>query len=130
MSYCDWNELVDEWKKSISKLSDIIGEQVNIASVPGGYFSNKVAKAASACGIRVLFTSEPIKKIYYVDKCLVLGRYTLLRGMSPRISAGLSSRSKSLYQIKQYLYWNIKKSAKLIGGRHYLTIRKLILRIR
>lgn len=130
MSKCNWNELENEWRKSIIKLSDIIGEQVCIASVPGGYFSDNVAKAASACGIRALFTSEPIKKAYFLDKCLVLGRYTLLRGMSPSISGALTSDGISLHQMKQYLLWNIKKVAKSTGGNHYLTIRERILRRR
>ncbi len=127
MSKCSWNELEKEWRKSIIKLSDIIGEQVSIASVPGGYFSNNVAKAASACGIRALFTSEPIKEVYYVDKCLVLGRYTLLRGMSPGVSGALASDDISFHQVKQYLLWNTKKVAKSIAGNHYLAIRKRIL---
>jgi len=128
MAHCDWNEMVDEWRKSVSLLSDIVGEEVTVASVPGGYFSNKVAQAASNCGIRALFTSEPNKKAYYTDKCLVLGRYTLLRGMSPRVSVGFASSKTSSHQIRQYLDWNVKKAAKAIGGRHYVTIRELLLK--
>jgi peptidoglycan/xylan/chitin deacetylase (PgdA/CDA1 family) len=126
MSKCNWHELENEWRKSITKLSDIIGDQVTTASVPGGYFSKDIAKTASACGIRALFTSEPIKNAYYIDNCLVLGRYGLLRGMSPSVSASLASDDISLCQMKQYLLWNMKKVAKLIGGNYYLAIRERI----
>jgi hypothetical protein len=108
----------------ISTLSEIIQEKVDIASVPGGYFSRNVAKAASIAGIRALFTSEPVKKTYYIDNCLVLGRYTLLRGMPPAVSAGLSSESLSQVQIKQYLIWQIKKIFKTIGGKYYIRFRR------
>lgn len=128
MSRCSWTDLEYEWTQSITRLSDILGEQVSVASVPGGYFSSNVAKAASACGIRALFTSEPIKRAYYVDQCLILGRFTLLRGMSPSISAALASDQVSFNQIKQFLLWNTKKFAKSIGGKHYLAFRKLLLR--
>ncbi len=127
MSACSWNELENEWSKSIIELSNIIGEQVRVASVPGGYFSNSVAKAASACGIRALFTSEPIKEAYFVDNCLVLGRFSLLSGMPPSVSKALASDNISFHQVKQYLLWNAKKVAKSIGGNHYLSIRKRIL---
>ncbi len=130
MSSCSWTELESEWKQSIAKLSDTIGEQVTVASVPGGYFSSEVAKAASACGIRALFTSEPVKKAYYVDECLVLGRFGLQRGMSPSVSGALASNHTSFRQIEQYLHWNTKKLAKSIGGRHYLAIRKRVLKRR
>lgn len=128
MARCDWNKLVDEWGKSIALLSDIVGEKVSVASVPGGYFSRKVAQAASQCGIRALFTSEPVKKAYYVDSCLVLGRYTLFRVMPPRVSVGFSSTKISSHQVKQYLHWNAKKAAKALGGRHYIAIREFILK--
>lgn len=127
MSSCNWTELENEWRQSILRLSDITGEEVSVASVPGGYLSNDVAKAASACGIRALFTSEPIKRAYYVDKCLVLGRFTLLRGMRPCVSGALASEKISSSQMKQFLLWNTKKFAKSVSGKHYLAIRRRIL---
>jgi len=127
MSKCSWDELENEWTKSIMELSDILGEQVSAASVPGGYFSKHVAKAASKCGIRALFTSEPIKKAYFVDNCLVLGRFTVLSGMQPLVSMSLASNNISYHQVRQYLFWNAKKVAKSIGGNQYLKIRKCIL---
>ena len=127
MASCSWEKLMEEWKKSIGILSDIIGETVDVASVPGGYFSRMVAETASACGIRALFTSEPIKKCYYVGNCLVIGRYTLMRGMMPVRAVGLSKKNLTRQQINQYLYWNIRKVAKVLGGRYYLTGRKILL---
>lgn len=127
MSYCGWDELMSEWGKSVDKLSSITGEKVDTASVPGGYFSNEVARAASACGIKALFTSEPVKRAFRVDDCLVLGRYTLFRGMPPDISAALSSESLSADQIKQYVNWNFKKAAKKIGGKYYVGMRSFVL---
>lgn len=127
MSKCSYDELQQEWGRSVARLSDILGEQVTVASVPGGYFSRNVARAASACGIRVLFTSEPVKNAYYVDQCLVLGRYTLVRDMPPGVSGALCSDAPSFQQARQYLLWNTKKLVKAVGGSHYATVRERLL---
>lgn len=130
MSHCGWDELIDEWGRSVGVLSDILGEPVDTASVPGGYFSKQVARAASKCGIKALFTSEPVKNVYRVDNCTVIGRYSLLGNMLPSVSAGLSSDNLTATQFKQYLYWNVKKTAKTLGGTYYNTMRRSLLRAR
>jgi peptidoglycan/xylan/chitin deacetylase (PgdA/CDA1 family) len=116
----------EEWTKSVLILSDILGEQVDVASVPGGYYSPVVARTASASGIRTLFTSEPTARLHDVDGCLVIGRYSVLRGMSPAVVAAIASGSASP-RLRQTLYWNAKKTAKFLGGETYLKVRRLII---
>jgi peptidoglycan/xylan/chitin deacetylase (PgdA/CDA1 family) len=127
ISLCTWADLLDEWHRSVSRLSDLVGEQVTVASVPGGYFTNDVARAASLCGIRALFTSEPVKKCHMVDDCLVLGRFMVSRGMSPSAVAALCSTAGTSVQAKQYVLWNLKKAAKFVGGKYYLKVRTHLL---
>jgi hypothetical protein len=116
----------EEWTKSVLILSDILGEQVDVASVPGGYYSPVVARTASASGIRTLFTSEPTARLHDVDGCLVIGRYSVLRGMSPAVVAAIASGNASP-RLRQTLYWNAKKTAKFLGGTTYLKVRRLII---
>ncbi len=122
MSNFGYDILVSEWTRSIQILSDIIGEPVRLASLPGGSYSLKVARAASQAGIRALFTSEPRKRTWRVDDCLVLGRYTVYRGMPPCVSAGFA-QDWAMPQLKQYLWWNTKKAAKTLGGPLYMKLR-------
>lgn len=127
MSHCSQEELTDEWTRSIKILSDILGEQVDTASVPGGYYSNRVGETAAAGGVRVLFNSEPTTAVHAVSGCLVVGRYNILRGMPPSVSGDLvsvHSRARS----RQWLYWNFKKIAKRVAGRPYLSARQWLLR--
>lgn len=63
MSLCDDEILADEWARSVEMLSELLGEKVDTASVPGGYYSRRVAEAAAAAGIRILFNSEPTTRI-------------------------------------------------------------------
>jgi peptidoglycan/xylan/chitin deacetylase (PgdA/CDA1 family) len=127
MSHCSREQLTGEWSISVKILSDILGEHVDSASVPGGYYSKRVAETAAASGIRVLFNSEPTTKIHSVCGCLVVGRYNIFRGMPPGLSGDLvSAHSKG--RSRQWLYWNLKKIAKRIAGRPYLAARQVLLR--
>ena len=107
-------------------MEDILGEPVSVASVPGGSYSRPVARAAASVGIRALFTSEPTIKFHKVDGCLVLGRYTLWRGMPAEIAAALVA-GKTAPRLKQFFTWNAKKAAKILGGEHYLWLRRALL---
>ena len=127
MSHCSTEELTDEWTRSIRILSDILGEQVDTASVPGGYYSNRVGETAAAAGVRVLFNSEPTTAVHAVLGCLVVGRYNIFRGMPPDVSGELVS-VHSEARSRQWLYWNFKKIAKRIAGRPYLAVRQWLLR--
>ncbi|MFT4548965.1 MAG: peptidoglycan/xylan/chitin deacetylase (PgdA/CDA1 family) [Verrucomicrobiales bacterium] len=127
MSECGREELLSEWGRSTELLGEILGEPVDVASVPGGYFSTPVARAAAASGIRFLFTSEPTKAAYDVDGCLVLGRYTLLRGMATETAADFAGSRLTAAQLKQALLWKVKKLVKKVGGSGYLAVRRRIL---
>ena len=123
MSYCSWEKMIDEWGESVKILSDILGEQIIVASVPGGYYSQKIARAAYVVGIRALFTSEPITKCHYLNGCLVLGRYSIRRWTSSETAAAISS-GKVIPRVNQWLFWELLKIAKSFGGKFYLRIRK------
>ena len=115
-----------EWTASLTHLTDILSEPVKVASVPGGYYSRRVARAAAAAGIEVLFNSEPTAAAAAVDGCLVLGRYVVKRGMGPEWAAGFAAGHRSP-RWKQAALWNAKRLAKLLGGGAYLKLRETIL---
>ena len=108
-------------------LSEILGEPVDTASVPGGYYSNRVGETAADAGIRVLFNSEPTTAVHDLRSCLIIGRYNIFRGTPPGVSADLVS-VRSRARSRQWLYWNFKKIAKKVAGRPYLAARQLLLR--
>lgn len=126
MSHLDTQDLVREWSESARRLASILGEEVRTASVPNGYYSREVARAASLAGIRLLFTSEPTVRIERVDDCVVLGRYTVHRKMSATLTARLAA-DELLPRSCQAAVWNAKKLAKRVCGKYYLTLRTRIL---
>ena len=127
MSQCSREQLLQEWTTSVQILSDILGEQVDTASVPGGYYSNLVGQTAAAVGVRVLFNSEPTTKVRHIFGCVLVGRFNIFRATPPILSGKLVSR-KSKARLQQWLFWNSKKIVKTIAGRPYLAARQFLLR--
>lgn len=115
-----------EWRQSVGYLSGLFGVPIEVASVPGGFYSRKVAQAAAAAGIRYLFTSEPTVHTHQVDGCLVLGRYTLWRDMPPTHAVALAVGADSARQ-RQWLSWNLKKPLKRWARPVYRLVRRHLL---
>ena len=125
ISSCSTVELRNEWVESCKILSEIIGQPVTTASVPGGFYSLDVARAASKAGIKVLFNSEPTTTMFDVEGMLVLGRYNIYRGMSSGDAALLVS--SPVRRWRQTAFWNMKKVAKVVAGPIYKAVRHRIL---
>jgi peptidoglycan/xylan/chitin deacetylase (PgdA/CDA1 family) len=126
MSACSWADLVLEWQESVDALGEILGEPVRVASVPGGYYSPKVARAAALAGIEALFTSEPTASIRRIDGCLVFGRYVVKKNVSAATASALASGAR-LPRYRQLAAWNAIKAAKIAGGTAYPKIRRRLL---
>ena len=118
-----WDELKREWSDSVQVLSDLLGEPVRIASLPGGQYSRAVAATAAAAGIQALFTSEPTTRCAEKDGCLILGRYAIQRGTSPQVAAAMAM-GQGLSRYQQWLWWELKKITKRLGGDYYLRLRE------
>ena len=121
---CSYPEMIREWRDSRAALEDILGAEVRTASIPGGYYSKRVAESAADAGITTLFTSEPETKVSRVQGCTVLGRYTIRRGDGPVYPAQLVSRMPVARQAA-WCKWNAKKVLKTVLGTGYprLTAR-------
>jgi peptidoglycan/xylan/chitin deacetylase (PgdA/CDA1 family) len=125
-SYLSWGEMIREWSQSAARLADILGESVSAGSVPGGFYSKKVAQAAAEAGLSTLFTSEPTMGIQRVRQCVVVGRYSIQRGTSAQAAASLA-RADFLPRSAQSLLWNGKKVAKACGGTTWLAFRRWLI---
>jgi len=118
-------QLREEWRRSIAVLEDMLGQRVTVASVPGGHYSRRVAEAAVAAGVEVLFTSEPVTRIERVGPCAVVGRFTLRRDHDAAYVKQLVGRSP-LARGAQWIHWNLKKAGKRIAGDTYLRARDML----
>jgi peptidoglycan/xylan/chitin deacetylase (PgdA/CDA1 family) len=126
MGHCPWAQLVDEWWRSRTILTDILGSDVRIASVPGGDFTPQVAEAAAEAGIAQLFTSEPTSESRQAFGVTLIGRFAIQRWTTALTAAALAA-GDWLPCAQQAVVWNAKKMTKRLGGERYLQIRKLLL---
>lgn len=129
MSACTPAQLDHEWADSVRRLSDILGERVDVASVPGGYYSRAVAESAARAGIRVLFNSEPVTRLHEVDGCLVVGRFGVQQGV-PASWAAAVARGDRAPRLRRWLFWNGKKLLKRVGGDSWLRVRRRLIAAR
>ena len=127
MSALSRRQLGEEWRRSAGRLTEILGEAVEVGSVPGGYYSREVAETAAGAGVRFLFTSEPTTRCKRVRGCLVLGRFSLRRDSGPAMASGLA-RARLWLRVRESAFWLAKKAAKTVGGASYLRVRTALLR--
>lgn len=122
-------ELQREWQDSVNRLGELLGARVQTASVPGGYYSARVARAAEQAGIRELYTSEPTERSWQVGACRVFGRFTLTRN-SPAAQAVAFARGEPITCGAQWASWNTKKLLKAVAARPYARARQVLLQAR
>lgn len=127
ISGLSYPELLEEWKTSKDILSGIVGEEIIIASVPGGFYSRRVGRAAEESGFKVLFTSEPTSKVIKLGTCYVAGRYNIKKSDPPAKAAKIINNDL-IFLTREFLYWNLKKLLKNSLGKNYLKIREKLLR--
>jgi peptidoglycan/xylan/chitin deacetylase (PgdA/CDA1 family) len=119
-------EMRREWSESRAALEDLLGHEVTIASVPGGYFSRQVAIAAAEAGVRVLFTSEPTTKTSSEDGCTVVGRFTIRQGHAPDMARRFALKSPWT-RCGAWAGWNAKALVKPLLGPSYARIADWLL---
>lgn len=112
-----------EWHDSIERLAGVLGAPIEVASIPGGFYTHAVAASAFASGIRYLFTSEPSTTVVRRGQALLIGRYALQRGMGQDAAKDFAQGTGSARQ-RQWLLWNIKKPAKRWAGPAYRWVRR------
>jgi peptidoglycan/xylan/chitin deacetylase (PgdA/CDA1 family) len=116
-------ELDEEWRHSRSLLAEILGEPPASASVPGGFYSPEVARAAAAAGYGLLMTSEPHSRPAIVDGLTVLGRYSVWSTTPPSTAAALASGARGA-RARLWVEWNAKQRAKRLSPALYERARR------
>jgi peptidoglycan/xylan/chitin deacetylase (PgdA/CDA1 family) len=124
-----FTEMVSEWSRSRAALEEIVGRQVDVGSVPGGYFSPEVARAARDAGLRVLFTSEPVTRVNEDKDLLIIGRFTIRRG-DPRDRARRLVSAPAWTRSLEWASWNAKGLVKPLLGPSYVRIADWLLAAR
>jgi peptidoglycan/xylan/chitin deacetylase (PgdA/CDA1 family) len=114
-------QMLREWRNSRLLLEDLLGHAVHVGSVPGGYFSATVARAARDAGLTALFTSEPITTMEQRDGLTVIGRFTIRLGDAPDAAMRLLAREPWARSVA-WASWNAKGLVKPLLGPTYSRV--------
>jgi peptidoglycan/xylan/chitin deacetylase (PgdA/CDA1 family) len=117
-SACGADRMREEWSRSRKVLEDLLGHEVTVASVPGGYYSQLVAETACDAGLRLLFTSEPTIVSREQSGLLVMGRFTLRPAHSSDMALQLLQRAPWT-RYREWARWNGKRVVKSLLGPAY-----------
>ena len=122
-------DMVREWRDSRSSLEDLLGHRVDVASVPGGYFSSAVARAAREAGLATLFTSEPITAVKADGAITLLGRFTIRHG--DRSDAAMRFLADDSWpRTAAWISWNAKGLIKPLLGPTYRHVADWVCTLR
>jgi len=125
-SALSYGDMVSEWSRSRQALEDILSQSIDVASVPGGYFSPAVARAAQEAGIRVLFTSEPVTQVDFGGGCAIVGRFTIRRGDRHDAAQRLVAAAPWARSLA-WTSWNAKGLVKPLLGPSYIRLSDWLL---
>jgi peptidoglycan/xylan/chitin deacetylase (PgdA/CDA1 family) len=123
ISHLDDVLLSREWSASVQALEEILGATVDTASVPGGFYSTRVAEFARQAGIRVLFNSEPSVRVVRNGDFAICGRFGLQRDSPPERARLFAMRDRATLA-REAAFWNAKKLLKRAGGEQWLAFRR------
>lgn len=113
-----FDRMVREWRDSRVSLENLLGHAIDVASVPGGYFSSDVARAAREAGLKVLFTSEPVTRVQHDAALTLIGRFTIRHGDS--LDAAMRFVGEAPWaRSRAWLSWNAKAIVKPVLGPAY-----------
>jgi peptidoglycan/xylan/chitin deacetylase (PgdA/CDA1 family) len=98
--------MTTEWRVSRAILEGLLGEPCVTASVPGGDISRVVLESAGDCGIRYLFTSEPLLRPERIGDTWVFGRVILKAGVS----------AATIRQLVSFRGWQRVQLLRRLGG--------------
>ena len=102
----------EEWHRSVSILSDILGGPVIAASIPNGFRCSNTIDSASQDGIKYLFTSDYEVRPWWFKNILCFGRIGMQNTISPAKVEKYSNfksiaRDKAYIQFKKIIKWLI-----------------------
>jgi peptidoglycan/xylan/chitin deacetylase (PgdA/CDA1 family) len=126
MGRCNESRQRMEWTRSVALLSDILGEPILAASVPGGHYTDLVGRTALDAGVRFLLTSRPTMQIRSVDGLAIIGRYAVRRATSAATVSAAAAGHEWCWR-RQAAAWQLREVCKAFGGPLYRRGRERLL---
>lgn len=121
--------VLDEWRRSKAVLEDVLGEEVAAASLPYGFYTQRVGELAAEAGYRSLYTSAPVLDARQLGTLVVHGRFGVITDTAPHRIAALCSLDPWAIRREQAV-WHAQRTVKRALGPAYLRLRRALLAYR
>jgi peptidoglycan/xylan/chitin deacetylase (PgdA/CDA1 family) len=119
-------ELRRELEASKEALEELLGEQVSTLAIPGGFFDERVGRAAAAAGYTDVYTSEPFARSRRLADTTVHPRFSVVEDTTvEKIAALARADRRALFQARAG--WETRKAAKRVAGPLYARVRRAAL---
>lgn len=115
-----------EWKKSKEILEDIVGNNIECASIPNGDTSRSVINNINSVGIKYIFTSSPTENVKKIDNSLIFGRFAIKRKQELKNIYSLINNN-TIFIFKLKIYYLLKRSLVVFLGSAYHYVRKIFM---
>ena len=116
----------EEWRRSKGVLEQILGRPGASASIPTGYYEERVGRSAAAAGYTLLFTSEPRTQPRRLGELVVQGRFAVTTG-TPAARVGDLAAHSGRALAREALWWHGRNAAKRTLGPVYQHVRQSVL---
>jgi peptidoglycan/xylan/chitin deacetylase (PgdA/CDA1 family) len=120
------DEIYSEWKNSKNIIEQIINKEVNIASIPSGFYNKKVIKIMSEIGIHNIYTSVPQNKKIYNEKINLFGRFAIQNFDNNSLVIEIINSNKT--RLKIYIRWFVLNISRKILGNNYFKLRNFLIK--
>ncbi len=128
MDLLPYDDILEEWNRSIKELADIIDREVIIASIPFGFGSLAVIEAARKAGVKKLYTSVPQVTIENSKGMDVIGRFVMHNNSRVEDVIRIIEKPSERYYL--YYKWKALKVLKSILGEKYEQVKGTFLKIK
>jgi len=122
-------QVLDEWRRSKSVLEDILGEQVGAASLPYGFYTERVGKLAAEAGYLDLYVSAPLLDPRRLGELTVHGRFGVITDTPPERIAALCRLDRRAI-LRERTAWYARRTVKHALGPAYFKLRRGLLAYR
>lgn len=110
--------ILEEWRRSVGVLEDVLGTTVDSASVPNGFADSAVLDAGAEAGLRHVYTSVPTLRRHHHGPVRVIGRFAVLATHDPsRLRALVSGAAAPRW--RQQARWHGLTVPKTVLGPAY-----------
>lgn len=119
-------QVLDEWRRSKAVLEDLLGEPVEAASLPYGFYTRRVAELAAQAGYRDLFISAPTVEPRQLGALTVHGRFGVITDTAPTRIAALCRLDRRAL-LREQAAWHARRTVKHALGPAYFRLRRGLL---